>query len=218
VQDLPAPPTKKSKVKIEEVVDDSKYKADLKEILKSKTDQFDSMVSGEEAVRLGEEGWKQRYYEQKFGISDPEDQAQLIADLKRSYVEGLCWVMRYYFDGVASWRWFYPFHYAPFASDLTGIADMKVRPFRCVARVSQIKQDRMDLRPPDTLNEVEQDCGDMKRLLECNLSRSRWIDKCQHMHRKEVLYKNYTSLLHHFDSSFRIRLERQHSWICADRL
>jgi 5'-3' exoribonuclease 2 len=123
-----APPTKKGKGATgEEGVDDSKYKAELKEILKNKTDQFDSMVSGEEVVRLGEEGWKQRYYEQKFGFSDPDDQELLIADLRRSYVEGLCWVMRYYFDGVASWRWFYPFHYAPFASDLTGIADMQVR-------------------------------------------------------------------------------------------
>jgi 5'-3' exoribonuclease 2 len=77
-----------------------------------------------DTVRLWDEGYADRYYEQKFGV-DPRD-IEFRNKVARAYVEGLAWVLLYYFQGCPSWDWYYPYHYAPFAADFSNIADMKI--------------------------------------------------------------------------------------------
>ncbi|XP_069033572.1 5'-3' exoribonuclease 2 isoform X2 [Embiotoca jacksoni] len=90
--------------------------------MKRKADDSDSEPEPEDNVRLWEDGWKQRYYKTKFDVDVTDEDFR--RKVVQSYVEGLCWVLRYYYQGCASWKWYFPFHYAPFASDFKDIKEM----------------------------------------------------------------------------------------------
>ncbi|KAF8442606.1 XRN 5'-3' exonuclease N-terminus-domain-containing protein [Terfezia claveryi] len=60
--------------------------------------------------------WKDEYYRSKLDFSLYDEKE--LRDLAENYVEGLQWVLFYYYRGVASWPWFYRYHYAPKISDI----------------------------------------------------------------------------------------------------
>lgn len=112
----------------------------------------------EDGVRFGSAGWKDRYYTSKFGAESAAD-AGFRSGVYKSYVEGLVWVFRYYYAGVASWKWFYPYHYAPFASDLRGLDTMTVafdlgKPFRPLDQL-------MGVLPPRSSHALPPACAAM---------------------------------------------------------
>ncbi|XP_076021441.1 5'-3' exoribonuclease 2 isoform X3 [Genypterus blacodes] len=90
--------------------------------VKRSAEDSDSEPEPEDNVRLWEDGWKQRYYKTKFDVDVADEGFR--KKVVQSYVEGLCWVLRYYYQGCASWKWYFPFHYAPFASDFKDIPEM----------------------------------------------------------------------------------------------
>jgi 5'-3' exoribonuclease 2 len=108
-------------------------------------------------VKLHEAGWKDRYYTDKCKAEDIVGRGGK-EHLFKSYVVGLCWVMKYYYQGVASWKWFYPFHYAPFASDLRNIErfqdDVKFELHEAFSPVEQM----MGVFPGDTAHAVPKAC------------------------------------------------------------
>lgn len=58
--------------------------------------------------------WKDKYYRRKFewGLENKIEMRKLT----ENYVQGLQWVLFYYYRGVASWPWFYGYHYSPMIS------------------------------------------------------------------------------------------------------
>ncbi|KAK9454235.1 XRN 5'-3' exonuclease N-terminus-domain-containing protein [Dipodascopsis uninucleata] len=61
--------------------------------------------------------WKDSYYKEKFGFG--LNSTEKLTDLCENYVEGLQWVLNYYYKGISSWSWFFRYHYAPRVSDIS---------------------------------------------------------------------------------------------------
>uniref|UniRef100_A0A8C4E932 5'-3' exoribonuclease 1 n=1 Tax=Dicentrarchus labrax TaxID=13489 RepID=A0A8C4E932_DICLA len=68
--------------------------------------------------------YKRTYYMTKIGVDVVSD--DFLAQQAKCYVEGIQWILHYYYHGVQSWSWYYPYHYAPFLSDIRNISGLKL--------------------------------------------------------------------------------------------
>ena len=65
---------------------------------------------------------KEFYYKEKLHIDIKTEEGQKEKQkLFISYLEGLQWVLYYYYRGIKSWKWYYPYHYAPMISDFDNV-------------------------------------------------------------------------------------------------
>lgn len=69
--------------------------------------------------------YKEHYYTTKHQFSSGyQPTGNDLRVLRQHYVEGLTWVMDYYYQGPQSWKWYFPHYYAPMASDLIGLVSL----------------------------------------------------------------------------------------------
>ncbi|KAA8586685.1 hypothetical protein FQN60_000521 [Etheostoma spectabile] len=68
--------------------------------------------------------YKRTYYMTKMGVDVVSD--DFLAKQAKCYVEGIQWILHYYYHGVQSWSWYYPYHYAPFLSDIRNLSELKL--------------------------------------------------------------------------------------------
>ena len=90
---------------------------------------------------------KYRYYQHKLHITKADEAMKRY--VVQCYVQGLCWVLMYYYQGVQDWGWFYPFHYAPCASDLINLHDYAGGQFELGAPFKPFEQ-LMAVFPPSS--------------------------------------------------------------------
>ncbi|KAI9697509.1 MAG: hypothetical protein M1820_007775 [Bogoriella megaspora] len=121
-------------------------------------------ITSEEAQQKMEEryqkrflDWKDNYYKQKFewGLDNESEMKKLT----ENYVQGLQWVLYYYYRGVASWPWFFGYHYSPMISDVKKGLDANMdfelgQPFRPFQQLMGVLPDRSKKIVPAPYHEL----------------------------------------------------------------
>ncbi|KAL8571175.1 hypothetical protein ACOMHN_010636 [Nucella lapillus] len=68
---------------------------------------------------------KRNYYMTKLEYENVTP--EVLREQAYEYVRAVQWILLYYYEGVQSWSWFYPHHYAPYISDVRDFSNMDLR-------------------------------------------------------------------------------------------
>ena len=103
---------------IQEVAKNNQKTEEIKEN-ESEEDNDINIIFMQQIVKLkNAKEVKEFYYKEKLKINLKEEQGIKDRDkIFNKYLEGLQWILYYYYNSIKSWKWFYPYHYAPMISD-----------------------------------------------------------------------------------------------------
>lgn len=109
------------------------FREKLKAKMTARTEVNDALDEIE--LGAGNPDWyREKYYKVKFHLHSSDDFEKCAQKVSEHFVKGLEWVLLYYYQGVPTWEWYFPFHYAPLAADIHkyGLANTKGNSFQGV--------------------------------------------------------------------------------------
>ncbi|XP_030763279.1 LOW QUALITY PROTEIN: 5'-3' exoribonuclease 1-like [Sitophilus oryzae] len=80
--------------------------------------------SDKDEDELAFENFKKDYYRNKLDYENVTP--EVLRDQAEGYVRAIQWNLNYYYNGVCSWSWYYPHHYAPYISDIKDFSNLKI--------------------------------------------------------------------------------------------
>jgi 5'-3' exonuclease len=115
----------------------------------------------EDPIGIGcDSNYRFKYYNHYFGV-DKEELEDFVKELVKNYLIGIRWTTNYYFNKIPDWKWFYPYDYPPFLSDINKyLIDMnqikfiKGKPISPLEQLSIILPSQMNFLLPKSLSKI----------------------------------------------------------------
>lgn len=107
-----------------------------------------TLVIENKGYKVDTEKYREEYYSKHFQSHDISTKNVCL-----EYLKGMQWVLSYYLNGVPDWRWYYPYHYAPFPHDMSKyLHHFKFPEFNSNAQPLSAYEQLLSVLPPKSAN------------------------------------------------------------------